>query len=77
MQFKGKEITEEMLEKASKCNSADELIKLAAENGIEITAEEAEAYLDEETDLELDAVTLDQAAGGEKCWTYNPCWGYA
>lgn len=65
MQYKGKEITKEMLEEAGKCKSAQELIKLAEEHGIEVNAEEAEAFLDEFADVELDAETLDRAAGGK------------
>ena len=54
------------------CKSADELIALAKEEGIELTRDEAEAYIDELADFELDAQTLQQAAGGgpHKCWTY-------
>ena len=64
MEFKGKEITKEMLEKAQQCKDAQELLKLADENGIELSVEEAEAFLDENADIELDEEMLDQAAGG-------------
>lgn len=64
MEYKGKEITKEMLEKAQQCESAQELLKLAEENGIELSVEEAEAFIDELADLELDEETLNQAAGG-------------
>ncbi len=37
---------------------------MADENGIELSVEEAEAYLDENADIELDEEMLDQAAGG-------------
>ncbi len=66
MQYKGKEITKELLEAAQKCKNAQELIKLAEENGVELSVEEAEAFLDELTDTELDAEELDQAAAGQK-----------
>ncbi len=65
MQYKGKEITKEMLEEAGQCKSAEEMIKRAEEHGIDVTAEEAEAFLDELADVELDAETLDRAAGGK------------
>ena len=39
------EITKEMLEKAMQCKTADELMALAKSEGMEITREEAEAYL--------------------------------
>ncbi len=79
MQYKGKEITKELLERAYQCKSVQELIKLAEENGIEITADEAEAFLDEYADIELDEETLNQAAGGKSykeimdtCIIYDP-----
>ena len=66
------ELTKEQIQKAMSCKSADELIALAKEEGIELTRAEAEAYIDELADFELDAQTLQQAAGGgpHKCWTY-------
>jgi len=59
-----KKITKEMLEKAAKCNSADELVALAKTEGMEITRAEAEAYLDELQDVEIDSETLEKVAGG-------------
>ena len=64
MTFKGKEITKEMMEKAEKCQTADELIALAKEIEIELTVDEAQAFLDESADVQLDAGEIDQAAGG-------------
>ena len=61
------EITKEMLEKAMQCKSADELIDLAKTGGYELTKEEAEAYLAELADVELDADVLKKTAGGA-CW---------
>jgi len=58
-------LTKEMLEKAMKCQTADELIALAKAEGIEITLEQAEAYLDELQDVELNQETLDKVAGGK------------
>ena len=58
-------LTKEMLEKASMCQTADELIALAKTEGIEITLEQAEAYLDELQDVELNQETLDKVAGGK------------
>ena len=57
-------VTKEMLEKALKCETADELVALAKANGITLTKEEAEAYLAEMDNMELDAEALDQVAGG-------------
>ena len=59
------EITKEMLEKAMQCETAEELMALAKTNGYELTKEEAEAYLDEMDDYELDEEALRKVAGGE------------
>ena len=64
-------ITKEMLEKAANCNSADELIALAKGNGIDITKEEAESYLAELDNVELDSKVLDKVAGGGRHSTYS------
>ena len=58
------EITKEMIAKAMQCETADELIALANSEGIELTKEEAEAYLAELEDFELDSDTLQKVAGG-------------
>jgi len=58
------EITKEMIAKAMQCETADELIALAKSKGIELTKEEAEAYLAELDDYELDGEDLKQVAGG-------------
>ena len=54
-----------MIQKAMECKDAGELIALAQENDIEITQEEAEAYLEELEDVELDEKALSEmsAAG--------------
>ena len=57
-------ITKEMLEKASKCNNAEELMALAKAGGFKITKTEAEAYLAELENMELDEATLEKVAGG-------------
>ena len=58
-------VTEEMLEKALKCETADEVMALAKANGITLTKEEADAYLAELENVELDKETLDKVAGGD------------
>ena len=58
------EITKEMLEKAMQCNTAEDLIALAKTEGVELTKEEAEAYLAEMDDVKLDDTALQQVAGG-------------
>ena len=67
MNFNGKEISGEVLAKAMACQTAEELLALAKAEGIELTRDEAEAYLAEMADFELDEATLKQAAGGD-CW---------
>ena len=66
-----KELTEEIIAKAMKCETADELMALAKAEGVDITKDEAEAYLAELSDIELDDKTLKNAAGGD-CWN-NIC----
>jgi predicted ribosomally synthesized peptide with nif11-like leader len=58
------ELTKEMLAKAMQCETADELIALAKTGGYELTKEEAEAYMAEMEDVELDSDALKQVAGG-------------
>jgi len=66
-----KELTKEMLEKAMQCKSADELIALAKTGGFEMTKEEAESYMEELSDFELDGEALKNIAGG-KCYMRTP-----
>ena len=65
------EITKEMIAKAMQCETADELIALANSEGIELTKEEAEAYLAELEDFELDSDVLQKVAGGGIYETVN------
>ena len=65
-------MTKEMIQRAMQCEDADELIDLAKEYGIDLTREEAEAYLAEMDDFELDGTNLKNVAGGS-CW--NDCPG--
>ncbi len=65
MPFDKTKITKEMLEKAARCETADELIALAKTEGIEITKAEAEAYLDELQNIELKDGELKHIAGGK------------
>ena len=64
-------LTKEQLEKAMQCKTADELMELAKNGGIDLTQAEAEAYLAELADFELDDETLKKAAGGV-CWKNCP-----
>ena len=71
MSINKNEITKEMIAKAMQCKNADELIALAKTGGFELTREEAEAFMAELTDVELDANTLKHVAGGSLC--YRDC----
>ena len=64
------EITKEMLAKAMQCQDAEELMALAKGYGFDITKEEAEAYMAEMDDQELDEASLKSVAGG-RC--YSDC----
>ncbi|MBQ9571897.1 MAG: Nif11-like leader peptide family RiPP precursor [Acidaminococcaceae bacterium] len=66
------ELTKEMIEKAMQCKDANELVALVKSNGIDITKEEAEAYLAELDDYELDGEELKQVAGGG-CYRESNC----
>ncbi len=59
------ELTKEMREKAMQCETAEDLMALAKSEGIELTKEEAEAYLAELEDFELDDAMLKNVAGGD------------
>ena len=65
------EMNKELLEKAKRAKNAEELIALAKENGMEMTEESANAYLDllhskngELADGELTDDELDNVSGG-------------
>ena len=57
-------LTKEQIAKAMSCETAEELMALAKAEGIELTKEEAEAYMAEIADVELDEDALKQVAGG-------------
>ena len=65
-----KKITREMIEKALECDTAEDLIALCKKAGITITKEEADAYLAELADFELNSKALDKVAGGS---CYDDC----
>ena len=51
-------LTSEMIAAAMQCKTADELMALAKSGGYEITREEAEAYMAELVDYDLDEEKL-------------------
>ena len=58
------ELTKEQIEKAMACKTAEELMAAAKAEGFDLTREEAEAYMAELADFELDDAALSRAAGG-------------
>ena len=64
MPINKKELTKAQVAKAMQCKTADELMALAKGAGFDITKAEAEAYMAELADVELDEAQLQKAAGG-------------
>jgi hypothetical protein len=64
MPIKPNEITKEMIAKAMQCETAEDLIAYAKTEGVELTKEEAEAYLEELSECELKDGDLKHVAGG-------------
>ena len=62
------ELTKEQIQKAMACETAEELMATTKTMGYELTKDEAEAYLTEMADFELDSETLTKIAGGG-CYT--------
>ena len=70
MSINKNELTKEQIAKAMSCETAEELMAVAKSEGIELTKEEAEAYMSEMDDVELDEEVLKNVAGGG---CYNDC----
>ena len=68
------ELTKEQIAKAMACETVEELMALAKAEGVELTKEEAEAYMAEMEDVELDSEALKNVAGGAKaCYGVDGC----
>ena len=68
------ELTKEQVIKAMQCKTAEELMDLAKAEGLEMTKEEAETYMAEMADFELDGDNLKNIAGGIfECYMRNDC----
>ena len=65
------ELTKEQIQKAMACETVEELMALAKAEGVELTKEEAESYMEELSDFELDGIALKNIAGG-KCYMRTP-----
>ena len=68
MSINKNELTQEMILASMQCKDADELLALAKTGGYEITKEEADVYLKEMEDYELDKEVLQKVAGGALLW---------
>ena len=64
MSINKNELTKELIQKAMACKTAEELMATAKAMGYELTKDEAEAYLTELSDFELDSEALTKVAGG-------------
>lgn len=72
-EFDPKQLSGELLQKIQACKTPEELVALAKENDIALTAERAEAYLTELSGLEVELSDeqLDKIAGGGCGWYYD------
>ncbi len=57
-------LTKEQIAMAAQCKTPEELIELAKKTGMELSIEQAQAYLDELENVELDKAALEKIAGG-------------
>ena len=64
-------LTNEQMERAAACQSAEELQALAKAEGYELTDEEAEAYFAELNNVHVSDEELDAVAGGKDCRYYD------
>jgi len=55
---------EKVLAKAMQCETPEQLVDLAKSEGIDLTLDEAQAYLSEMDDIELDRKQLKAVSGG-------------
>ena len=73
-QLKREDLTKEMVKQALKCRDADELLTLAKGEGYDMTKDEAEAYMAEIADFQLDDEAMAAVAGGVKtCYMVDGC----
>ena len=63
-------LSQELIAKAMQCETAEELVELAKSEGYDLTKDEAQAYLAEMEDIELDSQQLKAVAGG---WCSSDC----
>lgn len=63
--IKGKEISQQAITEALRCDTVDALLEVAEKHGIDLTREEAEVFLEEMDDIDLDHKVLAMVAGGK------------
>lgn len=63
--IKGKEISQQAIAEALRCDTVDALLEVAEKHGIDLTREEAEVFLEEMDDIDLDHKVLAMVAGGK------------
>ena len=63
--IKGKEISQQAITEALHCDTVDALLEVAEKHGIDLTREEAEVFLEEMDDIDLDHKVLAMVAGGK------------
>ena len=66
-------LTKEQIAMAAQCKTPEELIELAKKAGVELATEQAQAYLAELENVELDEATLNKVAGGKCMAQTNSC----
>lgn len=75
--------SDELIQKAMKCETPEQIIELAKTEDISLTKEEATAFLAQMQDIELKSEDLQKAAGGNclnctgrswSCWTKCDCY---
>ena len=67
-------LTKEQIAMAMECETPEELIALAKKGGFEITKEQADAYIEELENFELDSADLDKVAAGTRvCYAVDGC----
>ena len=67
-------LSQEVIAKAIQCETPEQLVELAKTEGYDLTLDEAQAYLAEMDDFELDSKQLKAVAGGSDwCSSNNEC----
>ncbi len=75
MKINGKEVSREMMEKILHCETPENLMKLAKDQGVDLTKEQAEAILAEQDDIPPTNAQMKQAAGGNSNRPGRENWG--